>query len=193
MATSSQQEITQLLVDWSNGDKTAFDRLMPLVYEELRRMAHNHMRGERDGHILQTTALVNEAYIRLVDFRKMQWKERAHFFAVAAQVIRRILVDHARGHKRAKRGGGTYQIPLDEVATLSSERSWEFVALDDALTSLENVDLRKCQVVELRYFGGLSNEEIAEVLKISPNTVIRDWQMAKAWLRREMSKSDVQL
>jgi RNA polymerase sigma factor (TIGR02999 family) len=188
METSSQQEITQLLIEWSNGDKAALDKLMPMVYEELRRMAHYYMSGERDGHTLQTTALIHEVYIRLVNYQNMQGRQRAHFFAVAAQAIRHILIDHARSHDREKRGGGMRKTPLDEAATLSSERSWELVALDDALTSLKAIDPRKSQVVELIYFGGLSNEETAEVLNISPNTVMRDWKTAKAWLRREINK-----
>ncbi|MEW6733832.1 MAG: sigma-70 family RNA polymerase sigma factor [Acidobacteriota bacterium] len=191
MSTASQPEITSLLVEWSNGDKEALDKLMPMVYEELRRMAHYYMRGERDGHTLQTTAIVHEAYLRLVNYQNLQVKERAHFFAVAAIAIRRILVEHARSHNRIKRGGDIHKILLDEVPTLSTEHCWQLVALEDALVALEACYPRKCRVVELRYFGGLSNEEIAEVLKISVSTVIREWTLAKAWLHREIGKKAI--
>ncbi len=188
MTTLSQQQITQLLLDWSDGDKSALDALMPLVYEELRRLARHYMRGERQGHTLQTTALVNEAYTRLVDYKQMRWQDRAHFFAVAAQAMRRVLVDHARNHRRDKRGGGAVKVSLDEVATMADEQAAEMVALDAALTSLAEFDPRKSQIVELRYFGGLSIEETAEVLGISPVTVKRDWSTAKVWLHREISR-----
>jgi len=160
---------------------------MPLVYDELRRMAHQHMRKERPGHTLQTSALVNEAFVRLVDQSEVQWQNRAHFFGIAAQMMRRILVDHARSRQYAKRGGDARQVSLDEVAVVSEERAANVVALDDALTSLAAIDSRKSQIVELRFFGGLSIEETAEVLAISPGTVMRDWTLAKAWLRREMT------
>jgi RNA polymerase sigma factor (TIGR02999 family) len=184
--TNSSHQITQLLKGWVSGDQAARDQVMPLVYEELRRMAHRHMRKERPGHTLQTSALVNEAFVRLVDQREVQWQNRAHFFGIAAQMMRRILVDHARSRKYAKRCGDARQVPLDEVAIVSAERAADVMALDDALTSLATVDQRKSQVVELRFFGGLSIDETATVLAVSPGTVMRDWTLAKAWLRREM-------
>jgi RNA polymerase sigma-70 factor, ECF subfamily len=187
VTVSSPQQITQLLVDWGNGDQAALERLMPLVYGELRRLAHQYMRGERPGHTLQTTALVNEAYIRLTGYRRVRWQERAQFFALAAQLMRRILIEHARSRDRQKRGGGTVRVMLDEAEVLSPERSRELLALDEALTELAKIDQRKARVVELRFFGGLDNKEIAEVLRISPNTVTRDWQVAEAWLRRELT------
>ena len=181
-------EVTQLLIDWSNGSQDAVEHLFPLVYEELRRLAHRYMRRERPGHTLQTTAVVHEAYLRLIDQNHVQWQNRAHFFAIAAQMMRRILITHAQSHAYAKRGGGALKVSLDEAAVLSPARAGELIALDEALKSLGVIDVRRSQVVELRFFGGLSNEEIAEVLKISPNTVTRDWNVAKAWLYREMSK-----
>jgi RNA polymerase sigma factor (TIGR02999 family) len=181
-------EVTQLLIDWSNGRQDAVEPLFPLVYEELRRLAHRYMRRERPGHTLQTTAVVHEAYLRLIDQNHVQWQNRAHFFAIAARMMRRILITHAQSHAYAKRGGGALKVSLDEAAVLSPARAGELIALDDALKSLAVIDVRRSQVVELRFFGGLSNEEIAEVLKISPNTVTRDWNVAKAWLYREMSK-----
>jgi RNA polymerase sigma factor (TIGR02999 family) len=184
----SPHELTQLLIDCSNGSQAAYDQLFPLVYEELRRLAHRYMSRERLGHTLQTTALVHEAYLRLIDQKHVQWQNRVHFFAIAAQMMRRILITHAQSHFYAKRGGGAVRVSLDEAAILSEERAGELLALDEALTGLTVIDPRRSQVVELRYFGGLSNEEIAEVLKISPNTVMRDWNVAKAWLYREMSK-----
>ena len=183
-------ELTQLLIDWGNGDKEAFERLTALVYDELRRMAHGHMNRERAGHTLQTTALVNEAYLRLIDQRRARWQNRAHFFAIAAQLMRRILVDHARTRGRAKRGGGelvaALDVALEEAPLLTPERSEELLDLDEALRKLEALAPRKAAVVELRHFGGLSVEEVAEVLDVSPNTVIRDWNLSKAWLRREV-------
>lgn len=184
----SSAEITQLLVDWSNGNEAALERLMPLIYDDLRRLAHHYMSRERAGHTLQTTAVVHEAYLRLIDQRNVRWQNRAHFFAIAAQAMRRILVDHARGQAYAKRGGGVRKVSLEEVAELSAERAGELVALDDALKRLAAIDPRRSQVVELRYFGGLSNEEAAEVLRISPNTVTRDWNLAKAWLYHEIAE-----
>lgn len=184
--TPSPDQITQLLKEWGNGDQAARDRLMPLVYEELRRMAHQHMRMERPGHTLQTSALVHETFMRLVDQTDVQWQNRAHFFGIAAQMMRRILVDHARARQYAKRGGGAGRVCLDEVAIVSEERAADVVALDDALTSLAAVDQRKSKIVELRFFGGLSIDETAAVLAVSPGTVMRDWTLAKAWLRREM-------
>lgn len=188
--TPSPHQVTQLLKDWSNGDQAARDQLMPLVYDELHRLAHQHMRKERPGHTLQTSALVNEAFVKLVDQKDVHWQNRVHFFGIAAQSMRRILVDHARSRHYAKRGGDARQVSLDEVAIVSPERAAEVVALDDALTSLAAVDSRKSQIVELRFFGGLSIEETAEVLAVSPGTVMRDWTLAKAWLRREMTADD---
>jgi RNA polymerase sigma factor (TIGR02999 family) len=186
--TPSSQNITRLLHDWRNGDQSALDRLMPLVYEELRRMANHYMRNERRGHTLQTSALVNEAYLRLVDHENIEWQNRAHFFGVAAQAMRRILVDHARTRNYQKRGGGAQQVSLDEAMTLAGDRAAELIALDDALRELARMDERKSRVVELRYFGGLSLEETAEALSVSIPTVTRDWNTAKAWLMREISK-----
>ena len=183
-------QVTQLLVAWGNGDETARDELMPLVYQELHRLAHQYMKRESPGNTLQTSALVNEAFVKLVDQRDVQWQNRAHFFGIAAQLMRRILVDHARSRQYLKRGGGALRVSLEEVAIVSRERAADVVALDDALTSLAAVDARKSQVVELRFFGGLSIEETAVVLAVSPGTVMRDWTLAKAWLRREMTNND---
>jgi RNA polymerase sigma factor (TIGR02999 family) len=181
------QQVTQLLVRWREGDQRALDELMPLVYEELRRLAAHYMRGERPGHTLQTSALVNEAYLRLAAHEEIQWQDRAHFFAVAAQAMRRILVDHARRRGNLKRGGGALRVALDEALIVSAERMAEVVALDDALARLAEIAPRKSQLVELRFFGGLSIEEAAEVLGVSPGTVMRDWTFVKAWLRREVA------
>ena len=185
--TPSPEAVTQLLKDWGNGDEAALDRLMPLVYEELHRLAHQYMSRERDGHTLQTSALVNEAYCRLIDQKDVQWQNRAHFFGIAAQIMRRILVDHARSRISAKRGGAAPRVPLEEAMIVSEERAADVVALDDALKSLMEIDPRKSQIVELRFFGGLSIEETAQVLNVSPGTVMRDWTLAKAWLRRAVS------
>ena len=185
--TSPPNEVTRMLVAWSNGDEAARDQLMPLVYDELHRLAKQYMNRERPGHTLQTSALVNEAFLRLVDQRDVHWQNRAHFFGIAAQMMRRILVDYARNRRYAKRGGDARQVSLDEVAIVSGERVAEVVALDDALKGLAQFDLRKSQIVELRFFGGLSIDETAEVLAVSPGTVMRDWTLAKAWLRREMT------
>lgn len=182
----SPHHITQLLKDWSNGDQSAGDELMVLVYDELHRMAHQHMRKERPGHTLQTSALVNQAYVRLVDQKNVQWQNRAHFFAIAARMMRRILVDHARSRRYAKHGGDARLVSLDEVAIVSEERATDIVALDNALVSLAAIDPRKSQIVELRFFGGLSIDETAALLAVSPGTVMRDWTLAKAWLRREI-------
>ena len=184
----SQGDITALLLDWGNGDKAAFDKLIPLVYEELRRMAHQYMRRERPGNTLQSSALINEAYIRLVDYRRMHWRDRAHFFAVAAQAMRRILVERARSRRRDKRGGAARKVSLDEAADLAAERTGDLIALDDALTQLSTIAPRKGQVVELRYFGGLNIDEAAEVLGVSSPTVQREWRAAKAWLYRAISE-----
>lgn len=183
-------DITLLLKAWSEGDQSALEKLTPIVYKELHRLAGRYMKGERAGHSLQTTALVNEAYMRLVDYKRMQWQNRAHFFAVSAQLLRRILVEHARRHN-LKRGAGIRHISLDEVA-IAGRRSADLVALDDAMKALAQIDPRKEQVVEMRFFGGLSVEETAEVLKVSSVTVMRDWSTAKAWLYRELGgkKSD---
>ena len=188
MTRSHANDLTQLLLDWSDGDKAALDKLMPLVYQELRRLASYYMRRERAGHTLQTTALVNEAYLRLIDYRRMSWQNRAHFFAVAAQAMRRILVEHARARKVNKRGGGGQKVSLDEAVVVSAEQASELIALDDALSSLESLDPRKARIVELRYIGGLSIEEAAEVLGISAATVQREWRAAKAWLYRMINE-----
>jgi RNA polymerase sigma factor (TIGR02999 family) len=177
--------LSTLLRAWSAGDQSALNGLTPIVYDELRRLAHRYMERERPGHTLQTTALVNEAYMRLVDYKRMQWQDRAHFFAVSAQVMRRILVDHARSHN-IKRGGAVQHVPLDEVAIVSGDRTGDLVALDDAMNALARLDPRKVQIIEMRFFGGLSVEETAEVLKVSPATVRRDWSIAKFWLYREL-------
>jgi RNA polymerase sigma-70 factor (ECF subfamily) len=186
--TRAPHEVTQLLVAWGDGDQSALDQLMPLVYDELHKLAHRYMAQERPEHTLQTSALVNEAYVRLIDQRSVVWQNRAQFFGIAATSMRRILVSYARSRKRVKRGAGAFQISLDETAILSNERASEMVALDEALENLTAVDQRKSQVVELRFFGGLSIDETAEVLKVSPGTVMRDWTLAKAWLRREVSR-----
>jgi RNA polymerase sigma factor (TIGR02999 family) len=179
-------EVSGLLRAWSEGDRAALDRLTPIVYDELRRLASRYMRGERTDHNLQTTALVNEAYMRLVDYKSMQWQNRAHFFAVSAQLMRRILVEHARRHN-LKRGGGVQHVSFEDTAEVSGDRAADLGALDDALDALARIDPRKVQVVEMRFFGGLSVEETAEVLKVSPVTVMRDWSTAKAWLYRELA------
>ena len=181
-------EVTQLLIEWRNGDQAAVDKLMPVVYEELRRLASRYMGRERSGHTLQTTALVNEAYCKLLDHRQMQWQNRAHFFAIAAQVMRRLLVDHARTRGYAKRGGGARPVPLDYVALVTEERAEGILAIDEALSQLAALDPRKSQIVELRYFGGLSTEETAGVLGVAPITVKREWLKAKAWLQRELDE-----
>lgn len=188
MAASSN-EITQLLTAWGNGDQNALDQLMPLVYSELHRLAHRHIRKERPGHTLQTSALLNEAFLRLVDQRDVTWKSRSHFFAIAAQMMRRILVDYARSRGSAKRAGNARQVSFDEELIVSRERSKEILALHDALNELTLIDPRKGKVVELKYFGGLSIEETAEVLEVSPGTVMRDWTLSKAWLRLAMTKN----
>ena len=188
MTSPSQNEVTQLLLAWSHGDKAALEELTPLVYSELHQLAGRHMRRERAGHPLQTTALVNEAYVRLVDLRQVRWQNRAHFFGVAAQLMRHILVDFARARSRAERGGYKQQVSLEEVAVMSNEKSADFIALDDALRSLAQIDPRKSRMVELRFFGGLSVEETAEALNVSPRTVMREWSLARDWLYRELSK-----
>jgi RNA polymerase sigma-70 factor (ECF subfamily) len=184
-------EITELLFEWSGGNQEALDKLYPLVYDELHRLARRFMNRERKGHTLQATALINEAYVRLVDQTHVRWKNRTHFFAISAQIMRRILVDHARRNLYAKRGGGAHRISFDETALVAVDRSSDFVLLDEALKSLAEIDQRRSQVVELRYFGGLDNKEIAGVLKISENTVTRDWNMARAWLYQQLGESEV--
>jgi RNA polymerase sigma-70 factor, ECF subfamily len=186
MAAPSPKVVTRLLVEWSNGHQVALDELIPLVYEELHRLAHRYMRRESQGHTLQTSALVNEAYLRLVDQRSIQWQNRAHFFGVAARLMRQILVDHARGRSRAKRGGGAQMVSLAEPAVMSKEIA-EVIALDEALNNLAQFDSRKSQIVEMKFFGGLTNEEVAEVLKVTSRTVEREWRKAKAWLHRAIS------
>ena len=186
MTAPTTHEVTRLLLAWSDGDGAALDKLTPLVYEELHRLARRYMGRESSGHTLQTTALVNEAYLRLIDSGRVRWENRAHFFGVAAQIMRHILVDFARSRRNLKRGGDLQRVSLDEALVVSRERAADLVALDDALKALEAVDQRKSRVVELRFFGGLSVEETAEVLKVSPETVMRDWRLAKMWLLREL-------
>ena len=187
MTIEPQHEVTQLLIAWSHGDKAALDQLAPLVDRELHRLAHHYMRRENAGHTLQTSALVNEAYLKLIDQKHVRWKNRAHFFALSAQLMRRILVDHARSRQYAKRGGDAQRISFDEALVVSSERGADLVALDEALSKLTFIDPRKGKVVELRFFGGLSVEETAEALEISAVTVMREWSMAKAWLYNSLN------
>jgi RNA polymerase sigma factor (TIGR02999 family) len=187
MKTQTQADVTRLLVNWTNGDKKALEALMPMVYGELHRLARRYLRRERSDHTLQSTALVHEAYLRLVDQKGVQWQNRAHFFAVAAQMIRRILVDHARTHNAEKRGGGACMLALDEAIAVPQRRDLNLVALDEAINGLAAIDPQQGRIVELRFFGGLSIEETAEVLSISPATVKRDWAVAKAWLYRDLS------
>lgn len=183
----SSRRVTELLVAWRAGDESALERLIPLVHDELHRLARRQMRRERDGHTLQTTALVNEAYLRLVDLSGVRWQDRAHFFAMSARLMRRILVDHARSRHYLKRGGDARRLTFDEGLAVAADPRADLVALDDALQALARLDPRKSQVVELRYFGGLSVDETAEVLHVSPETVMRDWRLAKAWLLRELT------
>ncbi len=186
MPSISQQRVTELLAQWSNGDNAALVVLTPLIYEELRRLAHHQMAGQRSDHTLQTTALVNEAYLRLADQTNPNWQDRAHFFAVAARAMRQIVVDYARSYQSQKRGGGALKIELDEAALVSPGEAKEIVELHEALEELATLDSRKAEVVELKYFGGLNYDEIAEVLKVSKITVRRDWEFARAWLHREL-------
>ncbi|HXS02434.1 MAG TPA: sigma-70 family RNA polymerase sigma factor [Pyrinomonadaceae bacterium] len=186
---SNPPNITQLLAEWQHGDQSALDELYPLVYDELHRLARRYMSRERKGHTLQTTALINEAYVRLVGQKNVHWANRSHFFAISAQIMRRILIDHARRHAYAKRGGGAQQVSLEEAAVVTPDQSGELLRLDEALKSLAEMDPRRSQVVELRYFGGLNNEEIAGVLNVSENTVTRDWNMARAWLYQQLGGS----
>ena len=186
MSTPASSEVTQLLLAWNKGDHSAFDRLIPLVHSELHRLARRYMRDERAGHLLQTSALVNEAYLRLIDARQAQWQNRAHFFGIAARLMRRILVDFARSRGYQKRGGGVKAVTLDNAALVSDQKGPDLLALDEALLSLAELDPRQSKVVELRFFGGLTNEEAAEVLKVSVRTVRRDWSFARSWLHREL-------
>ena len=190
MTEATRKSITELLVAWSDGDRAALDELVPLVHSELRRIARNYMRGERKGHTLQTTALINEAYVRLVDQKHVRWQNRAHFLAIASELMRRILVDYARRRLYQKRGAGALQVTLGDAETIPVERTPDLVALDDALKTLAELNTRQAQIVELRYFGGLTEGEVAEVLKTSERTVRRDWSLARAWLYRELSKND---
>lgn len=187
--TARPEDITELLLAWRQGDDAARDALAPLVYQELRRLARRHMGGEQPDHTLQPTALVNEAWLRLIDVRRVQWQDRAHFFAVASRMMRRVLVDAARARRSRKRGGGAQDITLDSRVDLGIPQNVDVIALDDALAGLEQLDPRKCQVVELRFFGGLSGEETAEALGVSSATVARDWTFARTWLRRELRGS----
>lgn len=191
MQTHSPNEITRLLTAWTDGDQSALEKLVPLVESELHRLAHHYMGRERPGHTLQTSALVNEAYIRLIDWKNVRWQNRAHFFAVSAQLMRRILVDFARERNYLKRGGGALQVSLAEAESLPLDRNDDLVALDEALAKLSQFDDRKGRVVELRFFGGLSVKEVAEVLKVSEETVMRDWRLAKVWLLRELGQESV--
>lgn len=186
MSGASSSEITQLLHEWREGDQLALERLTPVVYEELHRMARHYMAREREGHTLQTTALIHEVYLRLVKVKEVQWQDRAHFFAISAQLMKRILTDFARSRGYQKRGGGVQRVPLDDAFTISAEPEVDLVALEEALNHLGETDPRKCKVVELRFFGGMTVEETAEALHISPETVMRDWSMARAWLQREL-------
>ena len=189
MSSTSPQDVTQLLLAWGNGDQTALEKLTPLVYAELHRLACGYMNRERPGHTLQATALVNEAYMRLVNSNNIQWQNRAHFIGVSAQLMRQILVDFARSRRAGKRGAEARQVSLAEALVVSGERGADLVALDDALTALAAADPRKAKVVEMRFFGGLSLEETAEALKVSPDTVFRDWKLAKVWLLRELDRT----
>jgi RNA polymerase sigma-70 factor (ECF subfamily) len=186
LKTSPYGDVSGLLQAWSGGDQGALEKLTPIVYDELHRLARHYMRHEHSGHSLQTTALVNEAYLRLVDCKRMCWQDRAHFFAVSAQLMRRILVDHSRRHN-LKRGVGVQHVPLEDTAVIGGKRYADLIALDDAMQALARIDSRKARVVELRFFGGLTTEETAEILKVSAVTVLRDWSTAKAWLYREMT------
>jgi len=188
MTEARTHEVTQLLIDWSNGDRAALDKLLPVVDQELRRLAHHYMSRERAGHTLQTTALVNEAFVRLVNRKSIQWQNRAHFFGIAAQLMRTILVDHARSHACAKRGGGGGKVELDEALVVSQQKASEVIALDEALKALALIDPQQSRIVELRFFGGLTVEEAAEVMHVSPATIKREWSTAKAWLYRELAR-----
>ena len=187
MSSELQHEVTQILQDWKKGDREAPDRLLPLVYDEMRRLARIHLAKERPGHTLQPTALVNEAYLRLVDQTRVDWQNRSHFYGIAASMMRRVLIDHARAHAAEKRGGGAIRLSIDDVQVPLEQRAADFVALDEALKRLSQFDERKSKVVEMRFFGGLNDEEIAEVLGVTTRTVLRDWKKARLWLYRELS------
>jgi RNA polymerase sigma factor (TIGR02999 family) len=189
LKSPARHQITELLAEWREGNQSALDELYPLVYDELHRLARRYMSRERKDHTLQTTALINEAYVRMVDQKNVNWANRSHFFAISAQIMRRILIDHARRHAYAKRGGGAQQVSLEEVAAIVPNQGRELMRLDEALKTLAERDPRRCQVVELRYFGGLNNEEIAGVLHVSENTVTRDWNMARAWLYQQLAEN----
>ena len=191
MTTPASQDLTQLLLAWNQGDQSALERLLPLVDAELRRLAHAYMRRENPDHTLQTSALINEAYLRLVDQQQVRWQNRAHFFGITAQLMRRILLDHARGHARVKRGGAAHFVPLEEAAQVSEQKAAELIALDEALQELERFDARKSRLVELRFFGGLNNEEVAEVMGLSLRTVEREWRKAKAWMYQALTGEEV--
>ena len=188
MAPASPQGVTQLLKAWGNGEQEALEQLIPLIYSELHRLAHRYMQRERNAHTLQSTALVHEAYERLIDMKEVSWQNRAHFFGVSARLMRRVLVDYARSRRYSKRGGEWRQLPLNEAVAVFRDRGTDIVALDDALSTLAGIDSRKSRVVEMRFFGGLSIRETAEVLNVSPETVLRDWRLAKVWLLRELSQ-----
>ncbi|HLL72169.1 MAG TPA: sigma-70 family RNA polymerase sigma factor [Pyrinomonadaceae bacterium] len=190
MGDEIQHEVTRILHDWSGGDREAPERLMPFVYDELRRLARAFLSRERGGHTLQPTALVNEAYLRLVDQRSVSWQNRAHFYGIAASMMRRVLVDHARAHATAKRGGAAVHLSLEDVQVSIEERAASLISLDEALERLGQMDERKSKIVEMRFFGGLSDEEIAEVLSISVRTVLRDWKTARLWLYRELNQNN---
>lgn len=187
LMSMAPHQVTQLLQQWSEGDENALAKLMPMVHDELHRLAHQHMKRENAGHVLQTSALINEVYLRLVDQPQIRWQDRAHFFGIAARLMRHILVDDARKRNASKRGGSLIQVPLDEASAVVQEQAANVAALDDALQRLEAIDERQGKIVELRFFGGLSIEETAQVLKVSPGTVMRDWTFARAWLRNEMT------
>lgn len=189
MGDEQPHEVTKILHDWSAGDANAPERLMPFVYDELRRLARTFLARERSGHTLQPTALVNEAYLRLVDQTRVNWQNRAHFYGIAAGMMRRVLIDHARAHATGKRGGSATHLSLEDVQVPLEQRAASFIALDEALTTLEKMDARKCKVVEMRFFGGLSDEEIAELLGVTTRTVLRDWKKARLWLYRELSQN----
>jgi len=189
MPIAASHEVTQLLMAWNDGDQSALERLIPLVHAELHRIARRYMRNERAGHTLQTSALINEAYLRLIDAQQVHWQNRAHFFGIAAQLMRRVLVDFARSRSYKKRGGGALQVSFDEAMVITKERGEDLVVLDEALSALSELDERKGRDVEMRFFGGLSEKEIAEALTVSPETVRRDWRLAKSWLRRRLSET----
>jgi RNA polymerase sigma factor (TIGR02999 family) len=190
MSSELQHEVTQILHDWRDGDREAPERLMPLIYDEMRRLARTHLAREGGDHTLQPTALVNEAYLRLVDQTRVNWQNRSHFFGIATSMMRRVLIDHARAHATNKRGGGAIRLSIDDVQVPAEQRAASLIALDEALEKLAQMDERKSRVVEMRFFGGMSDEEIAEVLDVSVRTVLRDWKTARLWLYRELSENN---